>query len=96
MKKHISTSLNLLEKENILEDQVRWEYLIYEVRKFSIKFSKVLAKNLRLEGVLLKKLLRNLESNMNNHEEYNDCKTQLKQIYKRKANGIKIRSKCEC
>ena len=32
---------------------------------------------------------------MNNHEEYNDCKTQLGQIYKRKANGIKIRNKCE-
>ena len=32
---------------------------------------------------------------MNNHEEYNDCKTQLEQIYKIKANGIKIRSKCK-
>ena len=32
---------------------------------------------------------------MNNHEEYNDCKPQLEQIYKIKANGIKIRSKCE-
>ena len=32
---------------------------------------------------------------MNNYEEYNDCKTQLEQIYKIKANGIKIRSKCE-
>ena len=33
---------------------------------------------------------------MNNHEEYNEFKTQLKQIYKIKANRIKIRSKCEC
>ena len=32
---------------------------------------------------------------MNNHEEYNDCKTQLEQIYKIKGNGIKIRSKCK-
>ena len=29
---------------------------------------------------------------MNNHEEYNDCKTQLEQVYNIKANGIKIRS----
>ena len=36
-----------------------------------------------------------MESNVNKHEEYNDCKTQLEQIYKIKANGIKIRSKCE-
>ena len=32
---------------------------------------------------------------MNNHEEYNDCKTQLEQIFKVKTNGIKIRSKCQ-
>ena len=55
MKEQISTCLNLLEKENILVDQVRWEYLKYEVRKFSIKFSKAHAKKLRLERVLLEK-----------------------------------------
>ena len=32
---------------------------------------------------------------MNNHEKYNDCKTQLEQIYKIKANEMKIRSKYE-
>ena len=32
---------------------------------------------------------------MNNPVEYNDCKTQLEQICKIKANGIEIRSKCE-
>ena len=95
MKEHISTCLNLLEKENILDDQFRWEYLKYEVRKSSIKFSKAQAKKLRSERVLLEKKLKNLESNMNNHEEYNECKTHLEQIYKIKANGIKIRSKCE-
>ena len=58
MKEHISTCLNLLEKEDILDDQVRWEYLKYEVRKFSIKFSKAQAKKLRLERVLLKKNLK--------------------------------------
>ena len=46
-KERISTCLNLLEKENILDDQVRWEYLKDEVRKFSIKFSKVQAKKHR-------------------------------------------------
>ena len=86
MKEHISTCLNLLEKEDILDDQARWEYLKYEVRKFSIKFSEAQAKKLRFERVLLEKKLKNLESNMNNHEEYNDCKTQLEQIYKIKAN----------
>ena len=48
-----------------------------------------------MERVLLDKKLKNLESNMNNHEEQNDCRTQSEEIYKIKANGIKIRSKCE-
>ena len=95
IKEHISTCLNLLEKENIVDDQVRWEYLKYEIRKFSIKLAKAQAMKRRLERVLLEKKLKNLESNMNNFEEYNDCKTQLEQIYKVNANGIKIRSKCE-
>ena len=74
MKEHISTCLNHLEKENILDDQVRWKYLKYELRKLSIKFSKTQAKKKRLEKFLLEKKLKNLESNMNNHEEYNNCK----------------------
>ena len=75
MKENISTCLNLLEKENILDDLVRWKYLKCEVRKFFIKFSKEQVKKFRLERVLLEKKLKNLESNMNNHEEYDNCKT---------------------
>ena len=55
MKEHISACLNLLENKNILDDQVRWEYLKYELRKFFITFSKAQAKKLRLERVLLEK-----------------------------------------
>ena len=55
MKELIYTCLNLLKKENILDDQVRCEYLKYEVRTFSIKLSKAQAKKLRLERVLLEK-----------------------------------------
>ena len=47
MKQHLPICLNLFEKENILDDQVRWEYLKYEVRKFYIKFSKAQTKKLR-------------------------------------------------
>ena len=93
MKEHISTCLNLLEKENILDDQVRWDNLKYEIKKISIKFSKAQANSFRLERALLEKKLKIFESKVNNHEEYNDCKTQLKQIYKIKSNGIKTRSK---
>ena len=60
MKEHISTCLNLLKKEDILDDQVRWEYLKYKVRKFSIKFSKPQTKKLRLERALLEKNTKKL------------------------------------
>ena len=53
IREHASICLNFLEKGNILDDPVRWEYLKYKVRKFFIKFSKVQAKKLILERVLL-------------------------------------------
>ena len=62
MREHISTCLNLLEKENIVDQQVRWEYLKYAVRKFSIKCSKAQGKIIRLERVFREKKLKNLQN----------------------------------
>ena len=62
MREHISTCLNLLEKENIVDQQVRWEYLKYAVRKFSIKCSKEQGKIIRLERVFREKKLKNLQN----------------------------------
>ena len=45
MKKSISDILNELFNENILDDQVKWEYLKYHIRKYTVNFSKKLAKN---------------------------------------------------
>ena len=45
MKKIILDTLNELFNENILDDQVIWEYLKYNIRKYTIKFSKELAKS---------------------------------------------------
>ena len=39
MKNHIATATMFLNEENIFGDQIRWEYLKYEIRKFSIHFS---------------------------------------------------------
>ena len=39
MKNHIITTAIFLNEENILDDQIRWEYLKYETRIFSICFS---------------------------------------------------------
>ena len=55
MKAHIANTQKSLDKENIRDDQARWEYLKYEIRKFSIKFSKLLSKNTKTQNLLLEK-----------------------------------------
>ena len=56
MKAHIANTQENLDMENIRDDLVsRWEYLKYEIRKFSIKFLNLLLKNTKTETLLLKK-----------------------------------------
>ena len=52
--------------ENINDDQIRWEFLKYKMRKFSRKFSKILATELREE-------LRILENKLRLHEQSLKC-----------------------
>ena len=47
MKNHIVTSTIFLNEENIFHDQIRREYLKYEIRKFSIHFSVSEAKKMK-------------------------------------------------
>ena len=72
-----------------------WEYVKYEIRKFSISFSKQYAKDKRTKTFILGKKLKELEVNVNFKfdDHYLECKNNLEQIYQEKANGIKIRSK---
>ena len=73
-----------------------WEYIKYEIRKFSISFSKPYAKDKRTKAFTLEKKLKELEANANFNfdDHYVECKNNLEQIYEEKANGIKMRSKC--
>ena len=85
MKKFILDTLNELFNENILDDQVIWEYLKYNIRTYTIKFSKELAKSTNKITTGLKTKLRHFE----NHENYVDkidyqvCKQQLDEIYEK-------------
>ena len=49
MSLHIKNILKVFDNENISDDQVKWEYLKYEVKKFTIHYSKNLAKSIRDE-----------------------------------------------
>ena len=83
--------------ENINDDQIRWEFLKYEVRKFSRRFSKTLAKELGEELQILQNKLKLYEHNLKcfENEDYLRCKVRLEEIYEIKANGVKIRNKCD-
>ena len=64
MKKFVSDTLNKLFNENILDDQVKWEYMKYNIRKYTINFSKTLAKNSNKQIVDLKTKLKHFEKSM--------------------------------
>ena len=73
--------------------------LKYEIRCFTIKFSKDLGKAKKSKQYSLENKLKLLESNLNcdiNSVEYINCKNQLEEIYDDIAEGIKVRSKCQC
>ena len=99
MKEYIKNKLLLFQNED-LNNQSKWEYLKYEIRKFTINFSKNKAKNKRKEKAFLENKINKLEQvsddNNNNKIDYEICKGKLNEIYDDISNGIKIRSKCNC
>ena len=97
MKCLIKSTLETLDTGRINDLQVRWEYLKYEIRKFSIEFSKLQAQNTKKEKMFLENKLKKLENNTNCMEnlEYIDCRNKLDKIYEQIINGIRIRSKCD-
>ena len=54
--------LDNLDQDNIVDPQFRWEYLKYEIRKFSIHFSKGIARNKKTERMYLENKLKTLEN----------------------------------
>ena len=96
MKFYIKSTLETLEIERIRDLRVRWKFLKYEIRKFSIEFSKLQAENTKKEKLFLENKLKKLENNTNYTEnsEYIDCRNELDKIYEQKINDMRIRSKC--
>ena len=96
IKKFILNTLNELFNESILDDQVKWEYLKYNVRKYAIKFSKRLAENTNKILLTQKQnisILKNMKIMLTAQIIKSVSNNQMKSTEK-KAKGIKIRSKC--
>ena len=98
MKQHINEVKNQFSPAFGNKARVRWEFLKYEIRKFSIQFSKNKAKLRREKLTLLEVKLKELEQSLRNDEakeRYNAYKGEINEIYDEISNGIKIRSKCD-
>ena len=97
MKKLIKNVLNNLDQDNIEDPQFGWEYLKYGIRKFSVHFSKDIARNMKTERTYLENNLKTLETSTNfvDNPEYTETNEKLDKIYQEKTNGIRIRSKCD-
>ena len=68
--------------ENINDDQIRWNFFKYRLRKFSRIFSKTLGKDLGEELGIHKSKLKLHEQNLKcfENEDYLRCKLRLKKI----------------
>ena len=97
MKALIKNVLDNLDQGNIEDPQFHWEYLKYEIRKFSIYFSKDIAQNMKTERTYLENKLKTLEISTNfvDNPEYTKINEKLDKIYHEKTNDIRIRSKCD-
>ena len=90
-------TLNELFNKNVLDDARKWEYLKYNIRKYTINFSKTLAKNKSKKIVDLETKLKHFEKHYENcvdNIDFKVYKQQLDEIYDEKTKSIKIRSKC--
>ena len=98
LKDHIKFIKNDMETSFTNSFHCQWEYLKYEMRDFSIGFSKNKAKQKRQKLSILENELKNLEQNLSNEEmlhKYSTYQNEINEIYEDISNGIKIRSKCE-
>ena len=98
MKKHTCETLCLLDNQHITDEHLRCEYLKYGIRKFTKKYAQAVAENARKETDSLEIELKHLETDLKKYQtsqKYLDRKSKQDEIYSKKANGVRIRSKCD-
>ena len=57
-----------LNSENYFDDQVKWEYMKFQIRKFTISYSKMRAKNNRRIKNDFENKLKDLENHLSNYD----------------------------
>ena len=78
---------------NFFDDQMKWEYMKFEIRKFTISYSKIRSKNNRKIKDDLENKLKDLEIDLNNCDKlqkYNKIKSKLEEIFEKFVEGAKV------
>ena len=84
IKEHILLTIKVLDNDDLRDERVRWEYLKYDIRKFTIRFSKNFAKEVRKETQSLEEKVRYFDSSVTNYHnslQYIEYKERLNTIY---------------
>ena len=68
LKNQILETLRMLNQDKITDKHLRWEFLKYEIRKFTMNFSKNLVKKKNKGRNFLEKELNRLEKNLTNFQ----------------------------
>ena len=87
MKNHIASTTSFLNEENIVDDQIRCDYLKCQIRKFFIRFSVFEVKKRNNKMKTLENKIKTFEENLTNNEsneDYLKCKRDLNYIYDQK------------
>ena len=95
LKQHIQNIKN--DSQFSSDSQIKWEFLKYQIRKFTIKFSKMRAKEERKQREELETTWKLFEKNLSieeNQRLYDKYKRNVEEIYDNIAEGIRIRSRC--
>ena len=98
-KNFIQNMINELNTNTSWHNQLKWEQLKYEMRRFTISYCKQHTKKGERERKYLENKLKNLENVLDyddNLESYHNMKDKIEEIYEKKAEGTRIRSKCLC
>ena len=95
LKNFIQNKINELNTNTSLNNQLKWEPLKYEIRKSTISYCKQPTKKDKQERNYLENKLKNLENVLDNGNllSYRNIKDKIEEIYEKKAEGARIRSK---
>ena len=81
------------------DNQIKWELIKFEIRKFTMEYSKRVAREKRILINLNEEIVKDFETKLRNEhsiseEDYNKAKQEIENYHSEKIKGYILRSKC--